>query len=328
MPTTARNSKLREGLVLKKHKHYADALSCFEQVVELDANHAEAWYRIGCCRSEIAKQKIESAEERFDAVEEFELYEGTIEACKKAIELQPDYTSVRRFLAELFTYFGEMQSEADKDDLSDWMPAIDWYKQAIEVYPDFTDSYYELAEAYEILMDDKSIHDWDDDDVLAQTGMMTVDIVEACIEVYQKLTEIQPDDAKAFYELGKAHIDSIDPYITLSRDYGDETQDEIEAMEQDRHPEIRTIFERATQAYHTAIRIKPHFAEALRALGEVYHRIGQFDDAIQAFKQAIVLDNKGRNNLARAYHQLGKQNFADGNYMRAIECYNNAIVTA
>ena len=60
----------------------------------------------------------------------------------------------------------------------------------------------------------------------------------------------------------------------------------------------------------------------------MYHRIAQFDDAIQAFKQAIVLENKGRNNLARVYHRLGKQKFADGNYLRAIECYNNAIVTA
>ena len=326
-PETAQQH-YEEGLVLLKHKHYADALSCFEQVVELDANHAEAWYRIGCCHSEIAKQKIESVEERLCAYEAFELYKGAIEAYQKAIALQPDYTCARRFLAELFTYFGEMQSEADKDNLSDWMRAIEWYKQAIEVYPGLTDSYYNLAEAYEFLMDDKAIHDWDDDDVLDQTGMMTVDIVEACIEVYQELTEIQPDDAKAFYELGKAYIGSIDPYITMSKDYGNETMDEIEAMKQDKHPAIRTILEKATQAYNTAIKIKPYYAEAYSALGEVYHRLGQFEEAIQAFKQAIVLDNKGRNNLARAYHQLGKQNYADGNYMRAIECYNNAIVTA
>ena len=316
-----------EGLVLKKHKHYADALSCFEQVVEFDPNHVEAWYLIGCCRSEIAKQKIESAEERLYADGEFELYEEAIDSYQKVIELQPDYTSARKILAELFTYLGEMQLE-ETEYPSDHMRAIEWYKQAIEVYPGLSDPYYKLAEAYKILMEAKEINDWDDYILRDQAGIDTVDITERRIETYQKLTEIQRDDAKAFYELGKAYLDSINPYITMLEEYSIETRDEIEAMKQDKHPEIRTILDRATQAYHTAIKIKPHYAETYSALGEVYHRIGQFDDAIQAFKQAIVLDNKGRNNLASAYHQLGKQHFADGNYMRAIKCYNNAIVTA
>ena len=177
-------------------------------------------------------------------------------------------------------------------------------------------------------MDDKSINNWDDDDLFGQTDMTTVDIVEAQIETYQKLTEIQPDDAKAHYELGEAYRDSINPLIAFTEDYGNETSDEIEAMKQSKHPKIRTVLEKARKAYRTAIAIKPYYAEAYSALGEVYHRIAQFDDAIQAFKQAIVLENKGRNNLARVYHRLGKQKFADGNYLRAIECYNNAIVTA
>ena len=105
-------------------------------------------------------------------------------------------------------------------------------------------------------------------------------------------------------------------------------RDEIEAMKQGKHPEVRAVLEKAIEAYRTAIEIKPHYADAYSALGEAYQWIGQFDDVIQAFKQAIVLDNKGRNNLAGVNHELGKQYFADGNYMRAIECYNNAIVTA
>ena len=66
--------------------------------------------------------------------------------------------------------------------------------------------------------------------------MTTVDIVEAQIETYQKLTEIQPDDAKAHYELGEAYRDSINPLIAFTEDYGNETSDEIEAMKQSKHP--------------------------------------------------------------------------------------------
>ena len=55
--------------------------------------------------------------------------------------------------------------------------------------------------------------------------------------------------------------------------------------------------------------------------------IGQFEEAIHAFKQTIVLGNKEHYNLARTYHKLGKKHFDDAKYTDAIECYHNAIVT-
>ena len=62
-------------------------------------------------------------------------------------------------------------------------------------------------------------------------------------------------------------------------------------------------------------------------LAESCQWIRQFDEAIRAFKQAIVLGNMAHENLAETYHGLGKQNFAEGNYTEAIECYHDAIVT-
>ena len=152
-----------------------------------------------------------------------------------------------------------MQSE-DTEYPSDRVRAIEWYKQAIEVCPDLTDSYYKLAWTYTLLMEDKEINDWDDSFLFDQTGIITVDIVEARIETYQKLTEIQPDDAKAYYELGEAYSGSIDSYITLSEDYGNETHDEIEAMKQGKHDFLK----KAIEAYRTAIGIKPDYADAYR----------------------------------------------------------------
>lgn len=294
-----------EGLVLKKHKHYGDALSCFEQVVELDANHAETWYRIGCCRSELAKQKIEGTEETLYVDGEFEFYEGAIEAYQKAIELRPDHSEVRMVLGTLFYDFGMRGSEEGMCEEHDYRRVVEWFEQAIEFYPTLIDAYYELGLTYTLMMEDfenNAIYQIDDSAIAG--------IPDARIKTYQKLTEIQPSDAKAYYELGNAYSSWIDPFLTPGQ---------IEEMEQDKE---------AIGAYRTAIGIKPDYADAYSRLATVYQRLGQFEEAIQALKQATVLDNTGRNNLARVYHQLGKQNFADGNYMRAIECYNNAIVTA
>ena len=319
-----------QGLILMKYKRYDDALSRFEWALEYattDAASAETWYRIGCCRSEIAKQKIESAEERLSAYEEFELYEGAIEAYQKVIELQPDYTSARRNLAELFTYFGEMQSEEDKDDLSDWMRASEWYKQAIEVCPDLTDSYYKLAEAYTFLMEAKEIHDWDDSILYDQAGIDTVDIVDARIETYQQLTRVQPGDAKAFFRLGVAHIDSIDSVITLCQDYGNESTDEIDAMRQWKHPVVHEVLKKAAGAFRSALRLKPDYVGAYYELAVACQGIGQLEEAVQAFKRAIVLGSTAHGRLAKAYHDLGRQKFSGGNYTEAIEYYHSSIVT-
>ncbi len=135
VPETAQQLH-EEGLVLIKHKHYADALSCFEQVVELDANHAEAWFRIGCCRSELAKQKIEGTEETLYVDGEFELYEGAIEAYQKVIELPPNHSDARMSLGTLFYDFGVQGFESGMCDVYDYSKVIEWFKQAAKVNPD------------------------------------------------------------------------------------------------------------------------------------------------------------------------------------------------
>ena len=315
---------------------------------------ANAWFQIGCFRSELTELKIKISEDSLYTNEQCELYEGSIAAYQKAIELQPQHARARKSLAKLFIHFAETESE-EVEFPSDHGRAIDWCKQATEICPDFAHAYYKLLWMYDLLMEYKEINEWDDSILMDQIGMMSFEIVEARIEVCQILTEIQPNDATAYYELGMAYIRSIGPLIELADEFGDETEDEIEAMKQAKHPEVTDTIEKAIKAYRTAINEKPYYAAAYNELAKAYQRLDRYEEAIQNFKQAIALGNlyckdkarrrwephyietaswdfydlRERNvhqNLTEAYHDLGKLYFADGNHTEAIECYHNAII--
>ena len=363
-----------EGLVLIKHKHYADALSCFEQVVELDANHAEAWFRIGCCRSEIAKQKIENAEVVLGVREESEIYEpaiyaylkaielrrdladargslaelfydyfdcsvflgGAKEAYQKVIELQPDCAGARKFLAELFYDYAERKAENAREEEGAafiYTEAIDWCKQAVEICPQMLEACcQQMVLIYTLWMDD-AIHEtqMDDEDLPSEICMNVGEAGKALIESHQKLIQIRPNDFNAYYELGNAHRMWVDVTIStseyLDRHFGHLDRDEIEAMTQGNTPFTRENLKKAIEAYRTTVGIKPDNADAYSALAESCQWIGQLEEAIQAFKQAIVHGNREHSNLAKTYHKLGKKHSDNGKYTEAIECYHNAIVT-
>ena len=331
--------------------------SADDQVIFPDGvDPADAWFQIGCSRLELTELKIEDSEEDLYTDEECELYEGAISAYRKAIEIQSDYVCARKSLAELLVYLAQKQSE-DITWPSDYSRAIRWCKQAIEACPDFAPAYYELIQVYDSLMEDAEIDKWDDSILVDQIGVTSFDITQARIEVCQKLTEIQSNDAKAYYKLGHAYTRSIHPLIELSDEYGDETTDEIEAMREGKHPEIRTILEKTIESYGNAINIEPSYADAYNELGKVFRRLGRYQEAVENFKQANVLVNLYRSsnahgrpeliyiesaswdfydfregripyNLAEAYRDLGKQNSADGNYTQAIDCYHSAISAA
>ncbi len=316
----------REGLILMEYKYYANALSYFEQATDLNPDFAQAWFQIGCCRSKLVQRQIDNTEEYLYTDEVFERYEGVIEAYQKAIELQPDYADALSSLAELFFDLGERQS-GEADWPSSYMQAIEWYKKAAEIDHDWTAAYHQIGQIYTLLME--NCEDYEIRDQINFDG--TLGIAEARIETYQQLIKIQPDDASAYYELGEAYTRWINPFITLEENYGVETRNEIEAMKQDEHPQIQGVLKKAIEAYRTAVRIKSDYRQTYYKLAEACQRIGLFEEAIQAYKQAIVLGGKDyfsapHRSLAEAYHDLGKQNFADGNYIQAIECYHSAMM--
>ncbi len=80
-------------------------------------------------------------------------------------------------------------------------------------------------------------------------------------------------------------------------------------------------YEEAIEAYKQAISIDPDYAKAHNGLGAAYGNLGKYKVAMEAYKQAISIDPDYavvHNNLGAAYYNLGK-------YKEAIEACKQAI---
>jgi cytochrome c-type biogenesis protein CcmH/NrfG len=79
------------------------------------------------------------------------------------------------------------------------------------------------------------------------------------IAVFERETQANPTDAKAWTELGNAYFDS-------------------------------NQFEKSISAYKKSLELNPNNANVLTDMGVMYRRSGQPEEAIKAFDQAIAVD--------------------------------------
>jgi len=80
-------------------------------------------------------------------------------------------------------------------------------------------------------------------------------------------------------------------------------------------------YDEAIQAYDEAIRLDPNYAEAWYKKGNALIGQGKYDEAIQAYDEAIRLDP----NYAKAWYNKGTALYSQGKYDEAIEAYDEAI---
>ncbi|MCX5633376.1 MAG: tetratricopeptide repeat protein [Phycisphaerae bacterium] len=80
-------------------------------------------------------------------------------------------------------------------------------------------------------------------------------------------------------------------------------------------------YQEAIEAYKQAIRIKPDFAEAYLCLGATYGKLGRYQDEIESYKQAIRI----KPDYADAHYNLGVSYGELGRYQDEIESYKQAI---
>jgi tetratricopeptide (TPR) repeat protein len=81
-------------------------------------------------------------------------------------------------------------------------------------------------------------------------------------------------------------------------------------------------YQEAIEACKQAIIIKPDYAEAYCNLGVAYGNLGRYQDEIEAYKQAIRI----KPDYARAHYNLGVTYYNLGRYQEAIEAYKQAVI--
>jgi tetratricopeptide (TPR) repeat protein len=143
-------------------------------------------------------------------------------------------------------------------------------------------------------------------------------------EIWRKVIQINPKNAKAYNNLGNALSDqnkldkAIAAYqkaIQLNPNYADAYNNLGNALDEQKK------FNEAIAAYQKAIQLNPNDADIYYNLGIVLDEQKKFDEAIAAYQKAIQLNP----NNAVAYNNLGIVLYLQNKLDEAIAAYQKAI---
>lgn len=153
--------------------------------------------------------------------------------------------------------------------------------------------------------------------------------LEEGIADFNKVIELKPDLALAYYDWGIAHsalgdkqsaIADYDKAIEVDKNWGDSG---IHDAYNNRGGVYFALGDKqaAIADCSKAIELKPNFAAAYSNRGGVYFALGDKQAAIADYKKAIEL----KPNFAEAYNERGNVHFTLGNRQAAITDYSKAI---
>ncbi len=181
--------------------------------------------------------------------------------------------------------------------------ALETFKQVTTTAPDFADGHYHLGLVY------------------YEKGQFG-----AAAAAFEQTLKFLPRDVEALIHLGLACYKAAGAGQSLAlRDVG-----------------IASGARQAVKAYRTALEIQPHNVKALNNLGLAYQALGQFDEAITAYQEALLLSPHLREvaaNLATArdlqrgtyslaaykHYRTGMQLKRAGNSEAAVAAWKQAI---
>jgi len=328
MPIRAATLQTLFDTALSHHQagRLADAELLYAQILAAAPRHADAMHLLGviACQTGqpgIAAEKIANAI-RIDGSKAFyyanlgdalrQLYRfGEAEAaCRKAIELAPDFAEAHSNLGAALYELGRFAEAGDA------------WKNAIHYNPNLASAHINLGKA--LLRQNRheeaatayfsaiGIHpNLPEAHVNLAAILDTLGRFEAAAAAYASAIRINPNDHASHLNLGNAlnrlgHADqALAAYaraIQLRPDYAEAHSNTGAVLEN------LGRFQEAITACNTAIGLKPDYAEAHSNLGNALYRLGRLDEALVAYERAVGLkpeDANCRSNLAAVLSGLG-----------------------
>ncbi len=279
-------------------------------------------------------------------------YEGegnfphAIAAYRQALQIRPDWVDCQLDLAWLYGETGDVAQ------------AISGYQQVLKQYPHWQEVRYNLAhllqqqgnltaacQHYRLLLNDS--HSSLPVSLYVAThynlgvSLQESGLTEAATHSYQQVIRWQPDNVRAYNNLGCAWI-QLEKYENAVRIFQTARQLEKSSASEDRG-EWASLYQNlgkawqylaaadkirrsqylgeAVVAYRQAIELQPEKATAYRHLGKILQSQGYYQDAIAHFQKAIAIDPQDLatyDNCALAWLYLGKPE-------TAIECWQQIV---
>ena len=112
---------------------------------------------------------------------------------------------------------------------------------------------------------------------------------DKAIKCYENILKIEPNSAKAYFNIAVMHDKLASPKIALKN-------------------------------YKNAIKIKPDYADAQNNMGSTYKELGDFDSALNAYKKATLIQP----NHAFAFNNIGNIYMTVQSFEKAIEAFQMA----
>jgi tetratricopeptide (TPR) repeat protein len=148
---------------------------------------------------------------------------------------------------------------------------------------------------------------------------------KSVVDDYKKIQEA--------YDKSQREIKELKKQLAQTKDKKEKKQVEAKISDDERMFQANEWFDRgyeyglnkeydkAIEAYTSAIALNPNHAKAYNNRGIAYEKKGQYDRAIGDYNRVIAINP----NLAEAYNNRGYAYYSKGQHDRAIEDYNKAI---
>jgi parallel beta-helix repeat protein len=148
---------------------------------------------------------------------------------------------------------------------------------------------------------------------------------QAAIEDLTNALQIDPNDAAAYSERGRAYL-STNKYHEAFADFDKavnlEPKEEVYYYNRGLACESLEEYTQATSDFTKAITLKPDYAHPYLGRGDVYYKMKRYNDAVKEYTEAIRLDPKSSEayrSRGDAYSRLGLEEQAKMDYAKAKE---------